>query len=77
MLSTELMVDVCGYADRNGLTLSIHASDPDWIIEEMRFRRAPEQSKRGFTTLIREPYCEVSTRRSLDRPRKKRPKGQR
>ena len=31
------------YADRNGLTLSINASNPDWLIDTLRFERAPEQ----------------------------------
>ena len=76
MLSVELMIDVCRYADRNELTLSIHASDPDWLIEEMRFKRVPEQLKPGFTTLAREPSSKVPGSRD-GRSKKKRAKGSR
>jgi hypothetical protein len=54
-LNIELMQDVCRYADRNSLTLTINASDPDHLIKELRFERSQEQYRRGFTTLTRRP----------------------
>ncbi|MGW5106151.1 hypothetical protein [Nocardia sp. NPDC004123] len=53
-LGVELMHDVCQYADGNGTTLSINASEPEWLIE-LGFERAVKQLRRGSSTLVRRP----------------------
>jgi hypothetical protein len=68
-LGRELMQDICRYADLNGLILFINATDEQWLIDDLRFERAPEQRRRGLTTLIRKP---VKPRAERSKGRKKR-----
>jgi ribosomal protein L37AE/L43A len=75
-LGVELMRDICRYADRNNLTLSMNASDPDWLIEELHFEQAPEQRRRGYTTLIRPPSGSRG-RAKVDRRERRRARGRR
>lgn len=54
-LGVKLMQDICRYADRNDMILSLNASDFQWLIDELRFERAPRQRRRGYTSLVRRP----------------------
>ncbi|MGQ5261977.1 hypothetical protein ACTWLT_14600 [Micromonospora sp. ZYX-F-536] len=73
-LGVELMHDICRYADRNNLTLSMNASDPDWLIGDLHFEQVPERRRRGYTMLIRPPSGSRGQSK-VDRRKRKRTKG--
>ncbi|MET9632187.1 hypothetical protein ABZX92_32470 [Lentzea sp. NPDC006480] len=76
-LGVELMQDICRYADRKGLTLSINATHPDWLVDSLRFERTPEQPReRKYIVLTRSPQA-MPVQREASRSKSKRRKGRR
>jgi predicted RNA-binding Zn-ribbon protein involved in translation (DUF1610 family) len=72
-VGVELVADVCAFADRHGMTLSILASHAGWLVAEFRFERDSEQKRRHRTALTRKPVA-TPTPHSAQAPRPPRKK---